>query len=196
VYKRQGYTDCKIELLDSRSISHKQRKSVYALLRTIGNYTGQGLSPTKEALKKRFIEEELGEEQRDFLFSNSSMSMAYAFQRYLVRFILDFDIPCDFPLVDFVDDIEDYIYACAMKKKCCICGREAEPHHHDRIGMGMDREKINHLRMRMEPLCREHHSECHTMPQNEFDEKYHIVPIEINEEIEAVWDLNKKEYED
>lgn len=184
---KREYADCNVELIDSRSMSNKQRKAVYALLREIGKHTGQGLSSTKEAMKAKFAEEELGEAGREFSLSDSPMSLIYAFQKYLVHFILDFDIPCDFPLLDFVDDVQDYVYACAVRRKCCICGRPAVIHHHERIGMGRDREEVEQFGMLIEPLCGIHHNECHTMPQGEFDEKYHIVPVTINEELKKVW---------
>ena len=62
--KRQ-YKDCKVQLLDGRPLSDKQRKAVYALLREISDYTGQGLSPTKDEMKRKFMREELGDTSED-----------------------------------------------------------------------------------------------------------------------------------
>lgn len=59
-------------------------------------------------------------------------------------------------------------------KKCCICGKVAELHHVDRVGMGRDREDILHEGMEALPLCRLHHTEAHTMPDADFFERYHI----------------------
>ena len=115
------------------------------------------------------------------------MSLVCAFQRFLVRFVLDWDIPCSFSLLDFVDDITDYVYACAVRKKCCICGRKADPHHCERIGMGRNRDELDQEGMLMEPLCRKHHEECHAMPQKEFDRKYHIAPVAIDKELKKIW---------
>jgi hypothetical protein len=70
------------------------------------------------------------------------MSLVCAFQRFLVRFILDWDIPCNFPLLNFVDDIADYVYGCLIHKKCCICGAKADLHHLDHVGMGRNRNEI------------------------------------------------------
>ena len=114
--KRQ-YENCNIQLIDGRPLSDKQRRTCYALIRDIANYSGMGLDPTKEFLKIKFVTEEL-QETADQLFSLSSapMSLVCAFQKFLIEFILDWDIPCSIPLLDFVDDIQSYVYACLMAK--------------------------------------------------------------------------------
>jgi len=76
--------------------------------------------------------------------------------------------------LEFVDDVPDYIYHCLITKKCCICGRHTDLHHVDRIGMGRDRNDIMHEGMEALPLCREHHTEAHTMPDAEFFGRYHL----------------------
>lgn len=172
---KREYKNCLVQPIDNRPLSEKQRKACYALLREIADYTGEGVEPTKELMKLKFLVEnveDLGDEI--FSLSNAPMSLVCAFQRYLVRFILDWDIPCSFPLLNYVDDIADYVYSCMVNKKCAICGRPADLHHVDRVGMGRDREEIIHEGMEALPLCREHHTEAHTMPDAEFFEKYHL----------------------
>lgn len=169
------FRECLVQPIDSRPLSDKQRRMVYALLREISDYTGQGADSTKEYMKLRFLADDLeGTADRIFSLATAPMSLACAFQRYLVRFILDYDIPCSFPLLDYVDDIPDYLYACLIHKKCCICGGYADLHHIDRVGMGRDRTDIIHEGLEVLPLCREHHTEAHTMPDAEFFERYHL----------------------
>lgn len=172
---KRDYKDCLVQLVDSRPLSDKQRRACYALLREISDYTGQGLDPTKEWMKIKFIAEDLEQTaDRIFSLSNAPMSLVCAFQRFIVRFILEWDIPCSFPLLDMVDDVQDYIYSCLMNKKCCICGQHTDLHHVERVGMGRNRDEIIHEGMEVLPLCREHHTEAHTMPDEEFFEKYHL----------------------
>lgn len=172
--KRQ-YKDCEVKLLDGRKLSNQQRKTVYMLLKEISSFTGQGLDSTKETMKKKFMEEELMDfESEPFSLSDASMSLVCSFQNYLVNFILDYDIPCSFRLMDFVDDMEAYIYACLVHKKCCICGQHCDLHHVDRVGMGGDREEMIHEGMEALPLCRGHHSELHQIGDLEFYAVYHI----------------------
>ena len=172
---RREYSTCLVQLVDGRPLSDKQRRSCYALLREISDYTGMGEDPTKEWMKLKFIAEDL-EQTADQIFSlsNAPMSRVCAFQRFIVRFILDWDIPTRFPLLDMVDDVQDYIYSCLMNKKCCICGSHTDLHHIERVGMGRSRDEIVHEGMEVLPLCREHHTEAHTMPDEEFFEKYHL----------------------
>lgn len=172
---KREYKSCLVQLVDNRPLSDKQRKMCYALLREIGDYTGQGIDPTKEWMKIKFMTEDL-EQTADKLFSlsNAPMSLICAFQRFLIRFILDWDIPCSFSLLEYADDVADYIYHCLVTKHCCICGMPTDLHHIDRVGMGRDRNDIIHEGLEVLPLCREHHTEAHTMPDAEFFEKYHI----------------------
>lgn len=174
-FVKRGYRQCRIQFIDSRKLSDKQRRTCYGLIRQISNYTGMGMDQTKEYMKLKFLAEDL-EETADQIFSLSDapMSLVCAFERFLVRFILDWDIPCSFPLLDFVDDTADYLYACLSSKKCCICGRKADLHHCGHVGMGRDREDIIHEGMEAIPLCREHHEECHNIGQASFNERYHI----------------------
>lgn len=172
---KRGYKECLVQPLDARPLSDRQRKMCYALLREISDYTGQDVHSAKEYLKLRFLADDFGETaDRIFSLSNAPMSLVCAFQRYLVRFIVEYDIPCRVPLLEYVDDVHDYIYACLIAKKCCITGRPAELHHIDRVGMGRNRDDIIHEGMEVLPLSREMHQEAHTMSDREFFEKYHL----------------------
>lgn len=172
--KRQ-YSECLIQMIDGRPLSDKQRKTCYALIRAISDYTGMGLDPTKEYMKLKFLTEDLQQTaDKIFSLSNAPMSLVCAFQRFLVRFLVDWDIPCNFPLLDFVDDVSDYLYACLLNKKCCICGKAADLHHEERVGMGRDRETMVHEGMEVLPLCRGHHTIAHSIGEKAFKEKYHI----------------------
>lgn len=172
---RREFKECLVQPIDSRPLSSKQRNMCYALLRAISGYTGQGMGPTKEWMKIKFMVEDM-EQTGDKIFSlsNASMSLVCAFQRFLIRFILDFDISCSFPLLEYVDDIPDYLYACLMNKKCCVCGKPTDLHHIDRVGMGRDRTDIIHEGLEVLPLCREHHGEAHSMSDRDFFDKYHL----------------------
>lgn len=188
---KRDYQMCNIQLIDSRPLSDKQRRSCYALLREIGDYTGQGTDSTKEWMKIKFLAEDLGETaEKIFSLSNAPMSLVCAFQRFLVRFILEWDIPTRFPLLGMVDDIRDYVYACLINRKCAICGKRADLHHVEHVGMGRNREEIIHEGMECMPLCREHHREAHSIGQDTFNEKYHLDGgIEIDKTICRIYGL-------
>lgn len=172
---KREYKEVLVQPIDSRPLSDKQRKFTYALLREIAEYTGQGIEPTKEYMKIKFLLEDI-EQTADQIFSlsNAPMSLVCAFQRYLVKFVLEWDIPCRFSLLEYVDDVPDLIYSCLINKKCAICGAPTDLHHIDRIGMGRDRTEVIHEGMEVLPLCRTHHTEAHTMADSDFFGKYHI----------------------
>lgn len=177
---RREYQECRIEMIDSRPLSDKQRRTCWSLIGAIADWQGQSRSETakdmvNEARKIDFLINELGENaDKLFSLSNAPMSLVAAYQRYLIHFIIENDIPLKFPLLNFVDDINDYVYACLIHKKCVICGKIADLHHVDRIGMGRNRQDVIQEEMEVLPLCRIHHEEAHTIPDNEFFYRYHI----------------------
>lgn len=188
------YKECLVQFIDSRPLSDKQRKMCYALLREIGEYTGMGTDRAKEIMKIKFMADDL-EQTADQIFSlsNAPMSLVCAFQRFLVRFILDWDIPCRFPLLEYVDDVPDYIHSCLIAKKCCITGHPAELHHIDRVGMGRDRTDICHEGMEVLPLTRELHQEAHTMTNQDFFDKYHLPGgIVLDKTLCRIWKLKAR----
>ena len=172
---KREYKECWIELIDSRPISDKQRRACYALMKAIADYTGDGAESTKEYMKLKFLIEDLGETgDRLFSLSDAPMSLIAAFQDFLVRFILEWDIPTSFPLYTLAGDFSDYIYACLINKKCAVCGKRSDLHHIDAVGMGRDRHDIVHEGMEVIQLCREHHNEIHTIGDKAFLERYHF----------------------
>lgn len=191
---KREYKSCLVQLVDSRKLSDKQRKACYALIGEIAEETGMGKDPTKEYMKLKFILEDLeGTADQIFSLSDAPMSLVCAFQRFLVRFIVDWDIPCRFPLLEYVDDVNDYIYSCLINKKCCITGLPAELHHIDRVGMGRDRTDIVHEGMEVLPLCREKHQEAHSMSDKEFFDKYHLNGgIVLDKTLCRLWGLKRR----
>jgi len=193
MFEKRKYHDCLIQMVDGRPISDKQRKACYKLIGLIADWVGDTVDSAKEDLKAKFLREEIQSDTMEtFSLSNAPVSLVCAFQKFLVRMVIDYGIPTSFPLLDYVDDVSDYIYSCTARKRCCICGKKAELHHHKRIGMGRNRAQIDQTDLPVEPLCRKHHTECHTMLQSEFDEKYHIKPVTLDENLMRAWGINGK----
>ena len=188
------FKECLVQPIDSRPLSVKQRKACYALMGAIADYAGMSKDRTKELMKLKFLSENM-EDMSDLIFSLSNAPMSYvcAFQRFLVQFILEWDIPTDFSLLDMVDDVGDYIYGCLVNKKCVVCGRPADLHHVERVGMGRNRDEIIHEGMEVLPLCREHHTEAHTMPDKDFFDRYHLPGgIEADKTICRIYGLKRR----
>ena len=181
---KRRYDEVQVGLPDGRRISPEQRRKAYALMREIGEFYGYEQSEIKDVMKHDFMANHLKQLQRElFSLSDCDVTTAKEFISYLIDFILRNDIPTRVPLASLADDIDRYMYSCLRRRKCCICGQKADIHHWTRIGMGANRKTVIHEGMPLEPLCRGHHTECHTMAQEEFDERYHIKPIKATKEI-------------
>lgn len=164
-----------VDMIDSRPLSDRQRRMCYALVKAIADWSGSGSEEIKEAFKLDFWAERVDTlSDKIFSLSNAPMSLVAEFQRFLVAFILTHDVPTKRPLREYVDDIEAYTYLCLVRRKCAVCGRRAELHHIDAIGMGNDRTEVQHEGREVMSLCREHHAELHTVGKAEFMTKYHL----------------------
>jgi len=172
---RREYKEVEITMLDSRPLSDKQRRSCYAMIRDIADWMGDTTDSAKDILKLDFWRGELLEMAGTlFSLSDAPMSVVAAFQNWLARFIVRNDVPTRKPMLDYVDDIDDYVYACLVAKKCPICGMKADLHHVQAIGAGRNRDTIIHEGLEVLPLCREHHMEIHTIGKEDFFKKYHL----------------------
>lgn len=193
------YNEVEIIFQDGRKISPEQRRKVYALLGEIAEFVdgfrnSETIEDAKNQRKWEFILQHMeATERKMFSLADCSMTIAREFISYLIEFIIKNDLPSSVPLLDNCEDIGAYVYACALNHKCIICGKKAQWHHaEDRVGMGRDRKEICHIGMRGMPLCEEHHELCHTMPQNEFNEKYHIQSIKVDEKLAKTYRLKKE----
>ena len=182
--------ECLVVLKDSRTITAEQRKKAYALLGEIADYMGEMPEYTKRLFKLKFIHDELkGIADDVFSLSNCDVTIAHDFITYLIDFIIAHEIPTKVPLAELCEDVEKFVYSCAMKKICCVCGKKAELHHYDAIGSRYDRDKPVHEGLRALPLCREHHIRAHEISKETFLEEYHLQPITIDKSICKKWRL-------
>ena len=190
---RKKPTECYVDYIDSRPLSDRQRKMCYAMLNAIADWSGSEPSEIKDYLKMEFWSNNLDTlADKVFSLSNAPMSLVCAFQRFLIKFIIQNDIPVKRPLLEYVDDIDDYVYMCLIHKKCAICGKKAELHHIDAVGMGNDRNEIQHEGREALSLCREHHTEFHTIGRTTFLEKYHLNGgINIDKTIMKIYGLRR-----
>lgn len=189
------YSEVLIGFSDGRRLSAKQMRKIYALLGEIAEWIGDTTENTKALMKINFNLQIQAIGKKIVSLKDCDMTTAREFITLLIDFILENDIPTREPLYMLNDDISKYIYACLMNKKCCVCGRPAQLHHVQRVGMGRNRDDIYQIDMLVLPLCGEHHTECHTMVQKKFNSKYHIEPIKLTKEIGKKYRLSKKNLE-
>lgn len=192
-FAKCGFKTVRIVLNDGRTITAEQRKKAYALLGEISDYTGEMPEYTKYLYKLKFTYERQKEvADKIFSLSDCSVTQASDFIEYLVDFILAHEIPTKVPLMELCDDVRKYMYSCAKHKRCAVCGRKAELHHVDAVGMGNDRTRIDHLGRLALPLCRKHHAELHDTGDGAFMSLYHLEPVVIDEELAKKYKLGGK----
>ena len=181
-----------VEFVDKRRISAKQRRKAYVLISYIAAWWGYTpVEAMKEMLKLMFV----GEAEtlrRTFSLSDCDMTTARLFITYLIDFCLLHGVDVGEPLYALAEDIPRYVWACLMNKRCAACGRNADLHHVDVVGMGRDRKEICHIGMRALPLCREHHTEIYTVGQGDFLRRYFLEPVKIDERIADVYRLKAR----
>lgn len=175
---------------DARNISPDQRRKAYALMGEIAAWSGSSPEEVKAAMKVDFRQRAFGGLQQGLIsLADCTMTEARLFISMLIDFMLEVDVPSKVPLWDYNDDVGAYVYACLMHRKCAVCGRKADLHHVDRVGMGRDRREICHIGMQALPLCRTHHEEAHQHGDARLMQKYHLEPIEIDQKIAKVYRL-------
>lgn len=175
---------------DSRARTLEQIRKAWALMGEIAEYQGQGKDDVYREQSTAFSLKHLEILQGElFHLSTATVSTARAFINLLVEIIIEYGIPTKEPLYGLCDDLERYTYACLMNKKCAVCGRKTELHHVQAIGMGRNRHEIDHIGMLCLPLCREHHDEAHLIGNKAFEERYHLIPIQIDQKIAKKYNL-------
>lgn len=178
---------------DTRSRSADQLRKAWALMTDIATYQGESKDEVYREQKIAFTARNM-EALQGMLFglSTATMSEASAFITMLVEIIIEYGIQTREPLFKLADDIEKYVYACMVHKKCAVCGQKAELHHVDAIGMGGNRLTKPQIGARCYPLCRTHHNEWHNIGGREFDKRYHLTPVRMDQRLADVYGLTKK----
>ncbi|WP_027405493.1 putative HNHc nuclease [Anaerovibrio sp. RM50] len=178
-----------VELTTVDSITAKQRRKAYVLIKFISEWWGYTpMEAAKEISKLMFAA--TGETlEADFSLSDCSKETAKLYITYLIDFCLMEGIPCGEPLYKLCEDVPRYVWVCAVNKRCAVCGGKAELHHYDSVGTGRNRKEICHIGMRCLPLCRRHHQEIHRIGRETFVKRYILEPVHIDEKIAGVFKL-------
>lgn len=192
--------DVTIVWQDARTISPEQRRKAWALIGEIAAFAGYVGAGDREQLnadmKRQFlikhVDELTAEAIKRFSLSDIDMTTARLYITFLVDFCIEHSVPTKLPLWEMADDIEQYVYKCSVLKLCAVCRKHAGIHHVDTVGMGRNRDTIDHIGMMHLPLCwgvGGHHQEVEQIGNRAFIEKYHLTPIPIDERIAKIHKL-------
>lgn len=197
-FVKRNYQKATVLFHDARGISPEQRNKAWALISDIAEWqhgfkNSLALDDTNCDMKREFIARTQSNILTpDFSLSDCDMTLAREYVSFLIEFVLAWEVPTKKPLIQNCDDIEHYMLACLMNKKCAICNKPGELHHFDAIGAGRNRDSILQLGMRVLSLCREHHTIGHTKARNWLTKEMHLVPLALTEEIGRVYGLTRK----
>ncbi|MDO5390999.1 MAG: putative HNHc nuclease [Eubacteriales bacterium] len=176
--KRPG-DEVEIGIEDGRTITPAQRRKIYATLNDISLHTGYTPDAAKQVMK---VEHMLRTECTEyFSLSDCSVTTAREYINTLMEYALREGIVLSGIGLECTDDIDTYLYQCMKYRKCCICGRSADIHHVDAIGMGRDRRTVDDSMMKKAALCRNHHTIAHQMGWKRFSQQYKIYGIVYND---------------
>lgn len=178
---------------DRDEISADQRKKIFAINAEIAVWSANDPEYTRKNLTADFLRQNIERLQMSSLSlatsGNCDKGTASLFIDFLINFCLDNQVPTSRPLVEYTDDLDRYTYAALMHKRCLICGRKADLHHVDAVGMGFDRNTKPQLGALVMPLCREHHNEYHTIGGTAFGEKYHVKAVPMDKRIASKYHI-------
>lgn len=168
------------EMPDPRRARPKQRRLFFALLGDIHRWSGEPVEWLKEYFYTMYTVKTAGKEISLANDTNNTVSDAVELIDQVIDFIFDWSVPIRDGYTLLPRDEEHFIYECLIHRQCVICGRHADLHHVDygmgnnTVGMGMNRNKVDHSKRELYPLCREHHQEIETINTTAFENKYRI----------------------
>ncbi|MFR6533961.1 MAG: putative HNHc nuclease [Staphylococcus simulans] len=137
-----------VKVYDNKSITHEQRKKIFALLNDIERYWGEPV----EALRVRFQSElEIMNGYDPISLSNCERKVASELIELIIAFMFHHQIPMRRETSELLKEDKALLYYATINRNCVICyGYEVLA------------------------LCREHHSEQHNIGVDTFDKKYHL----------------------
>lgn len=181
---------------DAEEISGDQRRKIFAICGEIAIWSGHDKELVRKVQTADFLRANIEQLQLSALSlaitGNCDKGTATLFIDYLINFCLENNVPTARPLQEYADDLERYTYAALLHKRCVVCGKKADLHHVDQVGMGYNRETKPQLGALVMPLCREHHSEWHTIGRTAFENKYHAVPVQMDKRIAGKYHISGK----
>lgn len=172
----------KVTVIDKRSITPKQQKFIHALFGDVSDYTGYPLEWVKDMFKA-YYSELYNVEGLSLAMNHCNITQANQLIELIIEFCFQNDIPFHFKEYYQAVDIARLAFLFIKYRTCFICGKQhSDVDHVDAVGMGNNRNKIDHANRFYYCLCRTHHTERHTIGEIAFENKYHIKPILLNEE--------------
>lgn len=169
-----------IRIDDDRLITAAQRGLLYTLFSDIavkqtGDWSKRSIETVKEDLKAKFC---LDQCKEYFSLSDVKLTTASEFIDYVLEFTFREGIPLKFKSFEVAKEWRNWSYLCFRYRECTICRKKyAEVHHIQTVGMGRNRNKVDHSKMELIMLCNGHHKLAHDLGWITFSNKYYVAGI-------------------
>jgi hypothetical protein len=177
-----------VRMRNTQGITNDQKKFINVIIYYIAQWYGD----TPFESLRDYLKYEFGIHNGVPLDSLTMLDKTEASQfiDMLVNFALKHNIELPNGIANMAPEQGKWQYYCLMHKVCCICGKpHADLHHVDTVGMGSNRNHIDHKDKLSMSLCRIHHVTLEQEGSEKFFSKYKVTPIKINEKIAKVHKL-------
>ena len=168
-----------VDLEDDRTATPAQRAKAFALLGDITNWSGYPPHDIEQIMKARYMRQA---DCEYFSMHDCSVETATGFIESIINFCFSNDIPFKTKTWDMIKNSYPIMIECLRHRRCCICGKHADIAHYETVGIGRNRQHIDHSHYHFMALCREHHEEQHKIGILTFCKKYQLKPIKLSDD--------------
>jgi hypothetical protein len=158
-------TDKARQAIELVQITPDQRAKIFALIKDIAAYSGDGKENMREQLTEIFCDEQ---QIPKFSLSDCMSDTAAAFINWLISFAFEQGVPLKENPVEGLDDIESYIKICIAHRKCCVCGQDGA------LVKWETKEDSTELFI---PLCDAHKMKAAKVGRRAFNQEYHVMGV-------------------
>lgn len=150
-----------VVLQDKRDKTYSQIRFMYVLLNEFAKeFYGDASKETLEELKSSLYADYCRSTNLEFYRTvTASVTEMKLFLDWLIKLMAtQYGITVALDLVE-EEFKSSWIYANTCARKCCVCGKlKSDIHHTKKIGMGQNRNNVDHTKFKVISLCREHHT--------------------------------------
>ena len=192
MYGKTSGVPVQYEIPDRRKARPKQRRLFFALIGDIHRWSGEPVEWLKEYFYLQFVIKFAGKEISLSDTTTNTVTDATELINLVIDFIFDYQVPINdgYPLLP--RDESYFQFKCIQHRRCLICGRAADINHIDEVGMGRNRNKLDHTQARLSALCRVHHTEWHQIGNQAFCNKYRLTNLGVKVNAETLKRIGMK----
>ena len=179
------------ELADRRKMRVRQRRLFFALINDIVQWSVMPQEYVKDMFYLQYSAY-TGKEISLADNSKTSVSDVNTLIDLVIDFMFEWNVPFKEGYKQLPREEQYFIYQCCRHRRCLVCGDYADIHHLDTVGMGMNRDHVDHTQKHVMPLCRTHHENYHQLGAEKFAELYHVPVNGIKLDAETLKKLGVK----